>query len=234
MVDANGIPQNPFALCAGDYVLTVNDLTSGCQAQLNVTINGPAEDVEGCTDPAASNYNSEATLDDNSCVYPENPCDITPTGLFVDNIIHNRIVFNWSAPSAAPSHYMIRYREVGTSSWTVMSAGPVNSNAFTGTSRTRYFMEPATTYEWNIRARVLNEDGSTSFSRLGLSNQYTTLDACANLENLASTRSCMGYFKLLMHQMHLGEYGSLKVRCGTWVQTLSAMLTELPMVVLAY
>ena len=139
VIDANGIPQNPFALCAGDYVLTVNDLTSGCQAQLNVTINGPAEDVEGCTDPAASNYNSEATLDDNSCIYPENPCDITPTGLFVDNIIHNRIVFNWSAPSAAPSHYMIRYREVGTSSWTVMTAGPVNTNEFNGTSRTRYF-----------------------------------------------------------------------------------------------
>ena len=188
VVDANGIPQNPFALCAGDYVLTVNDLTSGCQAQLNVTINGPTEDVEGCTDPTASNYNSEATLDDNSCVYPENPCDITPTGLFVDNIIHNRIVFNWSAPDAAPSHYMIRYREVGTSSWTVMTAGPVNTNEFTGTSRTRYFMEPGTTYQWNIRARVLNEDGSTNCqSPWSASSQYTTLEACANLENLSAS-----------------------------------------------
>ena len=25
-----------------------------------------------------------------------------------------------------------------------------------------YFMEPEITYEWNIRARVLNEDGSTN------------------------------------------------------------------------
>ena len=98
--------------------------------------------VYGCTDPSAGNYNPEATMDDGSCHSPLLPCDIVPTGLFVDNIIHNRVVFNWSAPSAAPSHYMIRYREVGTSSWTVMSAGPVNSNAFTGTSRTRYFMEP--------------------------------------------------------------------------------------------
>jgi hypothetical protein len=106
----------------------------------------------------------------------------------VDNIIHNRVVFNWSAPTAAPSHYMIRYREVGTSSWTVMSAGPVNSNAFTGTSRTRYFMEPGTTYQWNIRARVLNEDGSTNCqSPWSASSQYTTLDACANLENLSAS-----------------------------------------------
>jgi len=188
VVDNNGIPQNPFALCAGDYVLTVNDLTSGCQSQLNITINGPAADVEGCTDPTATNYNSEATVNDNSCVYAENPCDITPTALFVDDIIHDRVVFNWSAPSAAPSHYMIRYRAVGTSSWTVMTAGPVNSNAFTGTSRTRYFMEPGTTYQWNIRARVLNEDGSTNCqSPWSASNEYTTLDACANLENLTAS-----------------------------------------------
>ena len=83
---------------------------------------------------------------------------------------------------------MIRYRAVGTSSWTVMTAGPVNSNEFTGTSRTRYFMEPGTTYEWNIRARVLNEDGSTNCqSSWSASNQYTTLDACANLENLSAS-----------------------------------------------
>jgi hypothetical protein len=125
-------------------------------------------------------------MDDGSCHSPLLPCDIVPTGLFVDDIIHNRVVFNWSALSAAPSHYMIRYREVGSSSWTVMTAGPVNSNEFTGTSRTRYFMEPGTTYEWNIRARVLNADGSTNCqSSWSASNEYTTLDACANLENLS-------------------------------------------------
>ena len=42
-----------------------------------------------------------------------------------------------------------------------MTAGPVNDNEFSGTSRTRYFMDPETTYEWNIRSRVLNSDGST-------------------------------------------------------------------------
>jgi hypothetical protein len=160
VTDGNGVPQNSFALAAGDYTVTVTDVLSGCEASASVTI-------------------SEPTVG-------EDPCDIVPTALFVDDIIHNRVVFNWSAPSAAPSHYMIRYRAVGSSSWTVMTAGPVNSNEFTGTSRTRYFMEPGTTYEWNIRARVLNEDGSTNCqSSWSASNEYTTLDACANLENLS-------------------------------------------------
>ena len=156
------LKQNPFALIAGNYNLIVTDETSNCQ------------DIVSFIIPDESIY--------------EDPCDIVPTGLYVDDIIHNRVVFNWSAPSAAPSHYMIRYRAVGTSSWTVMTAGPVNSNEFTGTSRTRYFMEPGTTYEWNIRARVLNEDGSTNCqSPWSASSQYTTLEACANLENLSAS-----------------------------------------------
>ena len=118
MVDANGIPQNPFALCA-EIVLTVNDLTSGCQAQLNVTINGPAEDVEGCTDPAAR-YNSEATLDDNSCVYPENPTTLRQQDYLW---ITSFTIESYSIGQ----HHLLRhpiydYREVGTTSWTVMSA----------------------------------------------------------------------------------------------------------------
>jgi phosphatidylserine/phosphatidylglycerophosphate/cardiolipin synthase-like enzyme len=116
----------------------------------------------------------------------QNPCDITPTGLYVDNIIHNRIRFNWSQPEVSPSHYMIRYREVGTNNWTVIAAGPQTPSPFNGTSRTRYFMEPETTYEWNIRARVLNEDLSINCqSDWSETSTYTTLPACANLEILS-------------------------------------------------
>ena len=174
-----------YDLSVGTYQAEII-MPNGCVVSEEIVVGQPL--VYGCTDPSAGNYNSDATMDDGSCHSPLLPCDIVPTGLFVDDIIHNRVVFNWSAPSAAPSHYMIRYRAVGTSSWTVMTAGPVNSNEFTGTSRTRYFMEPGTTYEWNIRARVLNEDGSTNCqSAWSASNEYTTLDACANLENLSAS-----------------------------------------------
>ena len=158
--DLDDVPQNPFSLCYGTFNAVVVDNASSCSDELSLTFTEP--------------------------VVEDNPCDIVPTGMFVDNIIHNRVVFNWSAPSAAPSHYMIRYRAVGTSSWSVMSAGPVNSNAFTGTTRTRYFMEPGTTYQWNIRARVLNEDGTTNCQSVwSASSEYTTLPQCANLENLS-------------------------------------------------
>jgi hypothetical protein len=81
---------------------------------------------------------------------------------------------------------MIRYRVVGTTDWTVISAGPINTTAFNGTSRTRYFMEPGTTYEWSMRARVLNADLTINCqSDWSANSEYTTLPACANLDNLS-------------------------------------------------
>ncbi|MDA8963482.1 T9SS type A sorting domain-containing protein, partial [bacterium] len=157
--DADGVPQNPFVLSAGNYVVQVTDITSSCISELEFTISQPAG---------------------------ANPCDVVPSGLYVDNVIHNRITFNWASTDAAPSHYMIRYRVLGSSTWTVITAGPINTNAFNGTSRTRYFMEPGTTYEWSIRARVLNEDLSINCqSDWSANSEYTTLPACANLENLS-------------------------------------------------
>ena len=69
VVNENGVPQNPFALCAGNYVLTVNDLTTNCQEQINFSIDGPSNEIYGCTDEAACNYSEEATDDDGSCSY---------------------------------------------------------------------------------------------------------------------------------------------------------------------
>ena len=57
-----------------------------------------AEYISGCTDVLASNYNPDATLDDGSCIIEDNPCDYVPSGLYVNNIIHNRVQFNWIQP----------------------------------------------------------------------------------------------------------------------------------------
>ena len=52
--------------------------------------NNPCCYVAGCTDPTATNYDATACFDDGSCSYTS-ACNATPvTGVFVDQIIHNR------------------------------------------------------------------------------------------------------------------------------------------------
>ena len=108
--------------------------------------------IEGCTDNAANNFNEIANLDDGSCDYNIIACDIIPSGLNVNNIIHNRVTFNWIAASINPSHY-----DKISANWYFkldrITAG-FNYNEYSGTSRTRYFMEPGTTYEWSMRASI--------------------------------------------------------------------------------
>ena len=172
------------SLSAGqEFIIYISDNIGNPFFQ-NVTINYDQE-TSGCTDDLAINFSACATEDDGTCEYENiSACEIIPDDLFVDNIIHNRVRFNWSLPAASPSYYMIRYRAVGTNAWTVMRAGPETANPFNGTSRTRYFMEPGTTYQWNIRARNIDENGATICqSPWSVSHQFTTLDACPNLAN---------------------------------------------------
>ena len=42
-----GVPQNPFALAAGIYIATVTDVTYGCVASTQVTIECPSDDDDG-------------------------------------------------------------------------------------------------------------------------------------------------------------------------------------------
>ena len=157
VTNSSGIELNPFALSVGTYTVEVTDVSYGCTDSFSVTI---------------------------SQAEPPSACDYIPSGLVTDNIIDQRVRFNWDSPTISPSHYMIRYRPIGSSSWTVIKSGSVSESAYNGTSRTRYFMQAQTTYEWSIRARVLNNDLSIQCqSPWSETEQFTTLAACQNMIN---------------------------------------------------
>ena len=79
----------------------------------------------GCTDSLALNFDSTATCDDGSCIYI-NPCNSPkPTGLYAFDVIDTRAKIGWDNMNDSNCmvwKYFVRYREVGTNSWTTKSA----------------------------------------------------------------------------------------------------------------
>ena len=76
----------------------------------------------GCTD-VPTNYDL-LTTDDGSCTYASTCGNIT--GIYVDNIIHDRVVFNWddmNSSTCQVDQVRIRYREVGTNSYSNKTMG---------------------------------------------------------------------------------------------------------------
>jgi hypothetical protein len=143
----------------------------------------------GCTDPLADNYDITATVDDGSCIIIDPFCYLNePSGLFVDGIIHSRAVINWdnmNSTACTVDQYRIRYREVGTSSWTQKTMGaPLGSCAF-GNQRTDKLLlnlTGNTTYEYEMKAWYCG-GGASAWS--GLST-FTTADNCPNVGNLVA------------------------------------------------
>ena len=140
----------------------------------------------GCTDPAATNYDPNANLDDGSCQYPATCGNIT--GIFVDNIIHDRAVFNWddmNSSTCQVDQVRFRYREVGTNSYSTKTMGvPVGSGCnTTNTSKLVLNLTPNTQYEydfkiWYCNASTVNWHGGGTF---------TTAPECDNVINVTAT-----------------------------------------------
>ncbi len=57
-----------------DGTVYLNWTVEGSYGETTFTLGG-SSDVYGCTDPAAANYNPDATIDDGSCVYWGDVCD---------------------------------------------------------------------------------------------------------------------------------------------------------------
>ena len=96
------------------------------------------------------------------------------------DVVHSRATFNWDNTGA--EYYRIR---VNTGSgWSILTQiGAADGFAHPNASKTRYFLTPNTTYEWQVRGWCL--DGSVS--SWSASATFSTLEECPNATNLGST-----------------------------------------------
>ncbi|MEQ8908098.1 MAG: fibronectin type III domain-containing protein [Vicingaceae bacterium] len=98
-----------------------------------------------------------------------NPCDI-PTNPYTDAITDSRVRFNWDAmPNTVK--YRLRYREVGTSTWTQIAILNADNYRFVNT------LSPSTTYEW--RVKNVCEYGEVSGTKWSSVMTFTTNPAAA-------------------------------------------------------
>ena len=132
----------------------------------------------GCTNPIACNYDSTATVDEGSCIFPSVCTDAT--NLNTTDVVHSRATFNWDNTGA--EYYRIR---VNTGSgWSILTQiGAADGFAHPNASKTRYFLTPNTTYEWQVRGWCL--DGSVS--SWSASGTFCTLEECPHATNLGSS-----------------------------------------------
>jgi hypothetical protein len=174
--------NNIIGLCSGTYTLTVTDAV-GCIVDTTFTIG--STQIYGCTDPTATNYDPLATVDDGSCTYVV--CTDYPTGLNVFDVIDTRVNFAWdnmNTTNCLVLKYYVRYREVGTSTWSTRAAGVGNGLCNFGlntTSQMLLGLSASTTYEWKLKAFYCG-GSSSNYSPV---STFTTADACPILANLA-------------------------------------------------
>jgi len=101
-----------------------------------------------------------------------------PSGLSTSNIQIDAATMNWSAVTDA-DHYDIRMRVQGSSSWTIAL------NYLYGTSKEKFNLTSATTYDWEIRS-VCSFDNS-SVSAWSSTESFTTASPCTAPLNTTTT-----------------------------------------------
>jgi beta-glucanase (GH16 family) len=144
--------------------------------------------VYGCTDPLATNYYAGATIDDGTCTYTSTCTNPFPTNAYVTELIHDRVRVNWdnmndTSSSCMITQYRIRYREVGTSTWSLKNM--VNTGlclfGLNTNSKKILGLTPSTTYEYYMKAWYCG-GGVSTWSAI---QNFTTADECPNVINFA-------------------------------------------------
>ena len=161
----------------------------------------------GCTDSTASNFDPIATIDDGSCVYTL--ClSPNPNGLFAINITDKQAEINWNNMNSIDCmvwKYYVRYREVGTNTWTTKSAGVGSGLCNIGlntTSKILKNLNPSTTYEFKMKAFYC---GGTE-SSYSIPAQFTTKGICPEMANLTTQTFYFNPNKVRFNWDSTGQY----------------------------
>jgi hypothetical protein len=161
----------------------------------------------GCTDSTASNYNPAASIDDGSCVYAF--CsDPVPFGFFTNDITDTKARINWNNMNDSACmvwKYFVRYREVGTNTWTTKSAGVGSGLCNVGlntTSKVLQNLNPSTTYEYKMKAFYCGGTESSYSSPV----QFTTEDLCPEMTNLSAQTFYFNPNKVRFNWDTTGQY----------------------------
>ena len=124
--------------------------------------------------------------DDSSCIVTTTCTSLSPTGAFVTELIHDRARLHWDNMNDANcmvTQYRIRYRVLGTSSWSskTMANSGLCLFGLNTTSKKIVGLTASTTYEYYMKAWYC---GGTTSSWSAIQN-FTTLDECENVINFA-------------------------------------------------
>ncbi|MAZ93206.1 MAG: hypothetical protein CMF58_02205, partial [Lentimicrobiaceae bacterium] len=193
---STGLYTNVYTVNNGCDSTVTLDLTIiiclGCTDPLALNYDSTANTDDGsciytgCTDSTAINYNLMATVDDGSCYY--GGCqEPAPINIYADAITDNRATIYWANMNIGNCRvlkYVIRYRELGTNSWTTKSGGAGNGLCNFGlnnTSKTLLNLVPGTTYQYKIKAFYCY-GGSSVWT---LPKLFTTEDVCPPMINLS-------------------------------------------------
>jgi len=152
---------------------------------------GSCAGMSGCTDPLYVEYSSIANCDDGSCLtlVITNTCsNPSPTNAYISELIHDRARVNWDNMNDANcmvNQYRIRYRAVGSSSWSskTMSGSGLCIFGLNTTSKKILGLTPSTTYEYYMKAWYCG-GGVSGWSAI---QNFTTADECQGVINFAVT-----------------------------------------------
>jgi plastocyanin len=142
--------------------------------------------VYGCIDSTATNYNPLATCDDGSCIYVATCNSPVPTGLSVTDLTHDRAKVNWldaNTSACLVEMYRVQYREQGTTQWSTKTA--------LGSGLCNFGLTTTSKMLWNLTPSTIYEYRvkawycSSSASTWSPISIFTTLDTCPNVLNFA-------------------------------------------------